>query len=74
MNPRTISEVNMDRNEPILLRFAQPIPKPTPRIVRYDPSRQLSEVSENGEWVQSFRNSDPLWKGTKTAVDTEPTE
>jgi hypothetical protein len=64
----------MTRNEPLLLRFAQPIPEPTPQIVRYDQAKQVSEVNEDGNWVQSWRNSDPLWRGTKTAVHNEPTE
>jgi hypothetical protein len=62
------------RKEPLLLHFAQPIPEPKPQLARYDTVRQLSEVNQEGSWTPSWQNSDALWRGTKTAVATEPTE
>lgn len=67
-------EVTIVRKEPLLLRFAQPIPEPTPQIARYDPVRQLSEVSQEGGWAPTWQSPDAPGRGTKTAVRAEPTE
>ena len=66
----------MIRDEPLLLRFAQPLPTQAPPApLRFNRVRQVSEVSQNGRWVTAFRNSDLLGKGdTKTAVASESTD
>jgi hypothetical protein len=62
-------------NEPLLLRFAEPLSSQDGPILRFDPVRQISEVNENGTWVPGWKNSDLMGKGqTKTAVNTESTD
>jgi len=64
----------MNQNEPLLLRFAKPIPELASQITRYNPAKQVTEVNLDGNWVKGWRSSDPLLRGTKTAVHNEPTE
>jgi hypothetical protein len=65
----------MTPDEPMLLRFAQPLPTQVPPALRFDSVKQLSEVNQNGRWVTACRNSELLGKGeTKTAVSSESTD
>jgi len=63
------------RDEPLLLRFAQPLPLQSSPGLRFDPVKQLSEVNQDGKWVSSLHHSSLLGKGaTKTAVESETTD
>jgi hypothetical protein len=63
------------RNQPLLLRFAQPIPTLLPPAIRFDGLRQVLEVNQNGKWVKAFLNSDLLGRGdTKTFSGGESTD
>ena len=60
---------------PFMFRFAQPLP-PVPRhVLRYDRTRQMSQVLVDGRWIDSPDASDEPTASTRiTRVSGETTD
>ncbi len=57
---------------PFLLRFARPIPKELSLPFRYDSARQVGQVLEDGQWIDTPDASEGFMASTrKTAVAQE---
>jgi hypothetical protein len=62
-------------NRPFLMRFAKPIGEPSSSVLRYDTARQITQVLQNGQWVDTPDSSDEITGVTrKTAVQQETTD
>ena len=62
-------------NRPFLLRFAKPIPEEPSLRLRYDAGRQIAQVLQNGEWIDTPEAVIETTGGTrKTAVAQETTD
>jgi hypothetical protein len=62
-------------HDPLLLRFAIPLPKQESPAVRFDPLRQVSAINPDGPWIPVWGNSQRFGRGdTKTAVASESTD
>lgn len=63
------------KSEPFLLRFADAIEHPERELVtRYDSSRQIVQVHEDGSWVDAPDASEPLGYTRETRVNPETTD
>lgn len=62
-------------NLPFLMRFAKPIPVAPSSTLRYDSVRQVTQVLQNGEWIDNPDSANEMVAGTrKTAVAQETTD
>jgi hypothetical protein len=62
-------------NLPFLHQFARPIPARSSLALRYDAERQIAQVFENGQWIDTPDASDEALRATrKTAVAQETTD
>jgi hypothetical protein len=64
-----------DKNLPFLAQFAENLPQVTCSRLRYDCTRQISQVFVNGEWLDTPDARGEFMVGTrKTAVESETTD
>ena len=62
-------------SEPLLSRFATPLPAQPHPPLRQNPQTQTSEVERQGAWVSASEHIELLGHGqTKTAVQQESTD
>jgi hypothetical protein len=60
---------------PFLWRFVKSLPEEPSSHVRYDAARQIAQVFQNGEWIDSPDAANETMGGTrKTAVAQETTD
>ena len=61
--------------EPFLFRFAERLPRTEEQPVRYDTTRQISQVLIDGLWVDATKASVDFCAGTRiTATQQETTD
>jgi hypothetical protein len=62
-------------NLPFLYRFAKPIPADPSSPLRYDRTRQITQVLQNGQWIDTPDAPDEtVGVSRKTAVQQETTD
>lgn len=60
---------------PFVFRFAQPLPSVPRHVLRYDRTRQISQVLVNGRWIDSPDASEEPTASTRhTRVQAETTD
>ena len=60
---------------PFIFRFAQKIPPSAPEVLRYDAQRQITQIMENGNWIDTTTARAKVGKGTRfTRVKAETTD
>ena len=60
---------------PFILRFAQQIPPVSPEMLRYDAERQITQLLDNGNWVDRLAVGGRAGENTRfTKVKTETTD